>query len=315
MKKKFKRIEWLNLYSKGFVVESINNNYNTEDIIIERKNKKTSRKKNKNLDKNITFEKVNSFPQNNNKNKGIISLDKKNKNKNQYFIDLNELIINPDDNINIVNKKEVKEKEIKKEIKKKKIKKEKENKTTININFININQNIIVKKPEKKPEKKREIKNKRKELKNKISSPLTNYLSLQTKKENKIFKPLTKKSDNKNKISNEKEIEINKDINLNLYQYMDNKNKNSRQNKRRNENNYIDYGDLGGYTFDDEIIMTESKNMDEFSEICNTMSNNLVTNDKNKAGLNMFLCGNNKYKDFKKRKVEELKHIIDDLKK
>ena len=45
MKKKFKRIEWLNLYSKGFVVESINNNYNTEDIIIELKNKKTSRKK------------------------------------------------------------------------------------------------------------------------------------------------------------------------------------------------------------------------------------------------------------------------------
>ena len=311
MKKKFKRIEWLNLYSKGFVVESINNNYKSEDIIIELKNKKTSRKKNKNMDKNITFEKINSFPQNNNKNKGIISLDKKNKNKNQYFIDLNELIINPDDNINIVNKKDVKEKEVKNEIKKKKIKKEKENKSTININFININQNIIV----KKPEKKREIKNKRKELKNKISSPLTNYLSLQTKKENKIFKPPTKKSDNKNKISNEKEIENNKDINLNLYQYMDNKNKNSRQNKRRNEKNYIDYGDLGGYTFDDEIIMTESKNMDEFSEICNTMSNNLVTNDKNKAGLNMFLCGNNKYKDFKKRKVEELKHIIDDLKK
>ena len=309
MKKKFKRIEWLNLYSKGFVVESINNNYNTEDIIIERKNKKTSRKKNKNMDKNITFEKINSFPQNNNKNKNIISLDKKNKNKNQYFIDLNEFMINPDDNI--ISKKEVKEKEVKKEIKKKKIKKEKENKSTININFININQNIIV----KNPEKKREIKNKRKELKNKISSPLTNYLSLQTKKENKIFKPPTKKSDNKNKISNEKEIENNKDINLNLYQYMDNKNKNSRQNKRRNENNYIDYGDLGGYTFDDEIIMTESKNIDEFSEICNTMSNNLVTNDKNKAGLNMFLCGNAKYKDFKKRKVEELKHIIDDLKK
>ena len=311
MKKKFKRIEWLNLYSKGFVVESINNNYKAEDIIIERKNKKTSRKKNKNLDKNITFEKVNSFPQNNNKNKNVISLDKKNKNKNQYFIDLNEFMINPDDNINIISKKEIKEKEVKKEIKKKKIKKEKENKSTININFININQNIIV----KKPEKKREIKNRRKELKNKISSPLTNYLSLQTKKENKIFKPLTKKSDNKNKISNEKEIENNRDINLNLYQYMDNKNKNSRQNKKRNEKNYVDYGDLGGYTFDDEIIMTESKNMDEFSEICNTMSNNLVTNDKNKAGLNMFLCGNNKYKDFKKRKVEELKHIIDDLKK
>ena len=106
MKKKFKRIEWLNLYSKGFVVESLNNNYKNEDIIINRKNKISSRKKNKNMDKNITFEKISSFPQN--KNKKIFSSNK----KNHYFIGLGELIINSDENI--INKKEIKEKENKK---------------------------------------------------------------------------------------------------------------------------------------------------------------------------------------------------------
>ena len=186
----------------------------------------------------------------------------------------------------------------------------------------------------KKPEKKREIKNTRKEIKNKISSPLLNYLSLQTKKENKIFKLPIKKSDNKNQISfdinketnNEKEIEDNKDIklkniNLNLYQYINYKKDYSKQNKKRNDygfenrRNYIKFGDLGGYTFDDESRRTEENNIDGFSEICNTTSNNLIINDKNKVGLNMFLYGNTKNKDFKKRKVEELKLIIDKIKK
>jgi len=125
MKNKFKRIEWLNLYSRGFVVESINNNYKNEDIIIERKNKTSSRKINKKIDKNITFEKISSIPQNKNKTKNIISLDK----KNHYFINLNEFTINQDDNI--INKKEIKEEKNKKEIKKKKNKKK--NKSTINI--------------------------------------------------------------------------------------------------------------------------------------------------------------------------------------
>ena len=322
MKNKFKRIEWLNLYSRGFVVESINNNYKNEDIIIERKNKTSSRKINKKIDKNITFEKISSIPQNKNKTKNIISLDK----KNHYFINLNEFTINQDDNI--INKKEIKAEENKKEIKKKKNRKK--NKSTININFININQNIIV----KKDEKKRELINKRKEIKNKISSPLINYLSLQTQKENKILKIPIKKSNNKNQISfdinkknnNEHEIENNKDIklkkiNLNLYNYINNKNNFTKQNKKRNEygfdsgSNFIKFGDLGGYTFDDEIIMTEVKNIGEFSEICNTTSNNLVLNDKSKVGLNMFLCGNTKHQDFKKRKVEELKLIIDEIKK
>ena len=49
MKAKFKRIEWLNLFSKGFVVESINNNYKNENIIINRINKISSQKRNKNM--------------------------------------------------------------------------------------------------------------------------------------------------------------------------------------------------------------------------------------------------------------------------
>ena len=106
-----------------------------------------------------------------------------------------------------------------------------------------------------------------------------------------------------------------------IYNYINNKNNFSKQNKKRNEygfdngNNFIKFGDLGGYTFDDESIMTEGKNIGEFSEICNTTSNNLVLNDKSKVGLNMFLCGNTKHQDFKKRKVEELKLIIDEIKK
>ena len=47
--------------------------------------------------------------------------------------------------------------------------------------------------------------------------------------------------------------------------------------------------------------MTEGKNIGEFSEICNTTSNNLIINDKSKVGLNMFLCGNTKHQDFKRR--------------
>ena len=39
MKVKLKRIEWLNVFAKGFVVESINNNYKNENITIKKNNK------------------------------------------------------------------------------------------------------------------------------------------------------------------------------------------------------------------------------------------------------------------------------------
>ena len=40
------RIEWLNIYSKGFIVQSINNNYKNTNIRIQKQNKKLEKNKN-----------------------------------------------------------------------------------------------------------------------------------------------------------------------------------------------------------------------------------------------------------------------------
>ena len=322
MKKKIKRIEWLNVYSKGFVVESINNNYKTEDIQIKRQNQLLSNKKDKinkysllntNYVKNFYYEKISSSP--------------KKDNKKYYYVDLNELINDSNDNID---KKENNKKQNKKEIKKEK------NKNTININFINIEQNIIV----KKPEVKKEIKNKKKELKNDISSPLMNYLNIQIKKSNKIFKkPLIKKKYNISKSADKNIEEINKinetenktDIksnnkNLNLYQFMNNKNikknlkKNYKENKKGfNKEKNKEMEEKGDYTFDDESMFSEIKYIDYFDELFNTSNiskNNIILGNKNKkSGLNTFLNGAIKTKDFKNRKAEEIKQIMNTIKK
>jgi hypothetical protein len=322
MKKKIKRIEWLNVYSKGFVVESINNNYKTEDIQIKRQNQLLSNKKDKinkysllntNYVKNFYYEKISSSP--------------KKDNKKYYYVDLNELINDSNDN---TDKKENNKKQNKKEIKKEK------NKNTININFINIEQNIIV----KKPEVKKEIKNKKKELKNDISSPLMNYLNIQIKKSNKIFKkPLIKKKYNISKSADKNIEEINKinetenktDIksnnkNLNLYQFMNNKNikknlkKNYKENKKGfNKEKNKEMEEKGDYTFDDESMFSEIKYIDYFDELFNTSNitnNNIILGNKNKkSGLNTFLNGAIKTKDFKNRKAEEIKQIMNTIKK
>ena len=322
MKKKIKRIEWLNVYSKGFVVESINNNYKTEDIQIKRQNQLLSNKKDKinkysllntNYVKNFYYEKISSSP--------------KKDNKKYYYVDLNELINDSNDN---TDKKEKNKKKNKKEIKKEK------NKNTININFINIEQNIIV----KKPEVKKEIKNKKKELKNDISSPLMNYLNIQIKKSNKIFKkPLIKKKYNISKSADKNIEEINKinetenktDIksnnkNLNLYQFMNNKNikknlkKNYKENKKGiNKEKNKEMEEKGDYTFDDESMFSEIKYIDYFDELFNTSNiskNNIILGNKNKkSGLNTFLNGAIKTKDFKNRKAEEIKQIMNTIKK
>ena len=315
MKKKIKRIEWLNVYSKGFVVESINNNYKTEDIQIKRQNQLLSNKKdninkysllNTNYVKNFYYEKISSSP--------------KKDNKKYYYVDLNELINDSNDN---TDKKENNKKQNKKEIKKEK------NKNTININFINIEQNIIV----KKPEVKKEIKNKKKELKNDISSPLMNYLNIQIKKSNKIFKkPLIKKKYNISKSADKNIEEINKinetenktDIksnnkNLNLYQFMNNKNikknlkKNYKENKKGfNKEKNKEMEEKGDYTFDDESMFSEIKYIDYFDELFNTSN---ITNKNKKSGLNTFLNGAIKTKDFKNRKAEEIKQIMNTIKK
>ena len=322
MKKKIKRIEWLNVYSKGFVVESINNNYKTEDIQIKRQNQLLSNKKdninkysllNTNYVKNFYYEKISSSP--------------KKDNKKYYYVDLNELINDSNDN---TDKKENNKKQNKKEIKKEK------NKNTININFINIEQNIIV----KKPEVKKEIKNKKKELKNDISSPLMNYLNIQIKKSNKIFKkPLIKKKYNISKSADKNIEEINKinetenktDIksnnkNLNLYQFMNNKNikknikKNYKENKKGfNKEKNKEMEEKGDYTFDDESMFSEIKYIDYFDELFNTSNiskNNIILGNKNKkSGLNTFLNEAMKTKDFKNRKAEEIKQIMNTIKK
>ena len=326
MKKKFKRIEWLNIYSKGFVVESINNNYKNEDIQIKKPNQILSKRKNV-INKysklnskeviNYYFEKISSSPQN--------------KNKKYYFVDLNELINDSNDDTNNTNKKENEKIQNKSEIKNVK------NKSTININFINIEQNIIV----KKPKIKKEIKNnKKKELKKDISSPLMNYLNIQIKKSNKIFKkPLIKKkctiskSVNKNieEINNINETENKKDTKLinkklNLHQYMNNKNvrTNIKKNNKIDKNalnieTNKEIEDKGDYTFDEEFIMNEIKNLDDFDELCNTTHNNIFLNNnnknKNKSGLNIFLNKSANIKDFKIRKQEEIKQIINKIKK
>ena len=327
MKKKFKRIEWLNIYSKGFVVESINNNYKNEDIQIKKPNQILSKRKNI-INKysklntkeviNYYFDKISSSPQN--------------KNKKYYFVDLNELINDSNDDTNNTNKKESEKKQNKSEIKNVK------NKSTININFINIEQNIIV----KKPKIKKEIKNnKKKELKKDISSPLMNYLKIKIKKSNKIFKkPLIKKkctiskSVNKNieEINNINETENKKDTKLinkklNLHQYMNNKNvrTNIKKNNKIDKNalnieTNKEIEDKGDYTFDEEFIMNEIKNLDDFDELCNTTHNNIFLsnnniNNKNKSGLNIFLNKSANKKDFKIRKQEEIKQIINKIKK
>ena len=328
MKKKLKRIEWLNVYSKGFIVESINNNYNNEDFIINRKNKtsrhklgkknnSSSNQKENKMNKNISFEKVRTSLSN--KNKNIISFDK----KNYIFVDLNELFL--DSNIE-TNRKENADK---KEIKNKENNKTKNNNSTININFINIEQNIIM----KKPEKKKPMKNRKKELKNEISSPLINYLNTQRKKKNIMFgKPFlennkyssntctNKDNYNKKEKENNKEIKIQR-VNLNLVPYINNTKIKLRQNEIRDKYDFSGtsrekLGGIGDYTFDSEsLMMTEEKNSDDFSQICNTTLNNTNVKNKNKNRLDIFFSGITKYKDFKQEKVEEIKQIMNKLKK
>ena len=53
--KKPKRVEWLNVYSKGFLVESINNNYINKNIPIKKHDRKTKK------DKNIILRNTNSL--------------------------------------------------------------------------------------------------------------------------------------------------------------------------------------------------------------------------------------------------------------
>ena len=286
MKAKFKRIEWLNLFSKGFVVESINNNYENENIIINRINKISSQKRNKNMiinteNKNISFEKIN-IPL----NKEYTSI----KDDKSLFIDLNELF--PVSNNIINNKKEEKTIQIEqsnnqKNIEIKKKKNIRKNNSTKNINCINIEKNKVKNKQNKL---KKEINNKRKEIKKEISSPLINYINLQKNKLEKIFKQKKEIKREKEKKENQKikMNNINLNFNLNLHQYINfNKRIKKRQNNTKNQYEFNFFEEtkkleLGDYTFDDETIINESKNTNfNFSDIYDTS----FINDKNKINV------------------------------
>ena len=286
MKAKFKRIEWLNLFSKGFVVESMNNNYKNENIIIKRINKISSQKRNKNMiinteNKNISFEKIN-IPL----NKEYTSI----KDDKSLFIDLNELF--PVSNNIINNKKEEKTIQIEqsnnqKNIEIKKKKNIRKNNSTKNINCINIEKNKVNNKQNKL---RKEINNKRKEIKKEISSPLINYINLQKNKLEKIFKQKKEIKREKEKKENQKikMNNINLNFNLNLHQYINfNKRIKKRQNNTKNQYEFNFFEEtkkleLGDYTFDDETIINESKNTNfNFSDIYDTS----FINDKNKINV------------------------------
>ena len=286
MKAKFKRIEWLNLFSKGFVVESINNNYKNENIIINRLNKISSQKRNKNMiinteNKNISFEKINKPL-----NKEYTSI----KDDKSLFIDLNELF--PVSNNIINNKKEEKTIQIEqsnnqKNIEIKKKKNIRKNNSTKNINCINIEKNKVNNKQNKL---RKEINNKRKEIKKEISSPLINYINLQKNKLEKIFKQKKEIKREKEKKENQKikMNNINLNFNLNLHQYINfNKRIKKRQNNTKNQYEFNFFEEtkkleLGDYTFDDETIINESKNTNfNFSDIYDTS----FINDKNKINV------------------------------
>mgnify|MGYP007070308311 CR=1 FL=1 len=314
MEHKLKRFEWLNLFSKGFVVESINNNYKNEDIKINKLNKESSNKKKEKFNskeiKNISFEKLKLSTQSN---------------KNDYyFFNLNELLPESIDNINLKEEMTIKSEAIpkQKEIDKKKKKNKIKTNSTININFINIEQNII----QKKDNKKKEIKNNRKELKNDISSPLLNYINTQKRKTNIIFKtPFLNTFNNEinNTNNKNKELEVIQkseklNNNFDLEQYMEriNYNNNGKGKESRNKKNSDkekDNKEIIDYTFDDEFLLTEKSNNYDFSDIYKITKT--TKNQSNKKGLNIFFSGNTNSKNFRKNQFDEIKKIMNTLKK
>ena len=212
--KKPKRVEWLNVYAKGFIVESINNNYKNQNISIKIQNKKTTKNKNKNP-RNLNSIISTYSKQGIKSNKTIISNSNLSSKKTNFshiidedddFYSQNKFLIT---NLNHIFSENV---TIKKDNKK-------PNKIGLikNISNKNIksknNKNIVI---EKKFEKSNSVKNiitartQRKKnininkkikkiiLKKDISSPLINYLDFRKKNMNKnIFTQINKKKKNK----------------------------------------------------------------------------------------------------------------------
>lgn len=212
--KKPKRVEWLNVYAKGFIVESINNNYKNQNITIKLQNKKI-KTKSKNINpRNLTSIISTYSKQGIISNKSIISnsnLSSKKTNfshiidedddfysQNKFLITNLNHIFSENDTIKKDNKKKDKE-GLKKNISNKNIKIKNNNIVEKKFEKSNSVKNIINVRP-KRNKKLSRINNKKIVLKKDISSPLINYLDFRKKNMNKnIFNKINKKNNKINK--------------------------------------------------------------------------------------------------------------------
>ena len=209
--KKPKRVEWLNVYAKGFIVESINNNYKNQNISIKIQNKKTT--KNKNINPRNLNSIISTYSKQGIKsNKTIISNSNLSSKKTNFshiidedddFYSQNKFLITNLNQIfseNVTNKKDNKKQNkigLKKNISNKNIK-AKNNNNIVEKKFEKSNsvKNIITARTQRKKNINKKIK--KIVLKKDISSPLINYLDFRKKNMNKnIFTQINKKKKNK----------------------------------------------------------------------------------------------------------------------
>ena len=236
--KKPKRIEWLNIHSKGFIVESINNNYINQDIKI--KNKYKGKNNNKNIiPRNLTtiFKKgiKSNISQSNYSSKKtnfsciIDNIDENVCNKNKLLIS--------DINIKSDNKIKTKANNIDNE-------KEKVNKN-------NSIKNLNTIRKEKNKNKSVKMKNKI-SLKKEINSPLLNYIENRNKNLNQSLfnsinnsnkKYLYEKNNNLygNTLFNKTAKKENNNKIENLYINICKKNSEKKKSKARYSKNYKQY--------------------------------------------------------------------------
>ena len=231
--KKPKRVEWLNVHSKGFIVESINNNYINENVSIKKQNKKTNNNKHiipRNLKPLMSKREI--FL---NKN-GIGNSDLSSRKTNfSYILDDDEDINNQNKslitNLNnvfssiIKNETDNKKKEKNKNVKNNNTNKKKNNNNNINkvekkmkkcnsiknLKNIKTEKNVIKNKTYKNlykyKNKSVKAKNKNISLKKNICSPLLNYLEFRYQNLNQsIFNIINKNIKRNNKIINRNNV-------------------------------------------------------------------------------------------------------------
>lgn len=210
--KKPKRVEWLNVYAKGFIVESINNNYKNQNISIKIQNKKTT--KNKNINPRNLNSIISTYSKQGIKsNKTIISNSNLSSKKTNFshiidedddFYSQNKFLITNLNHIfseNVTIKKNNKKQNkigLKKNISNKNIKSKNNKNIVIEKKFEKSNsvKNIITARTQRKKNINKKIK--KIILKKDISSPLINYLDFRKKNMNKnIFTQINKKKKNK----------------------------------------------------------------------------------------------------------------------